>query len=1255
MAKAKTKQQLTVENEELRARLQELEDTLEAIRSGAVDAIVTSGPAGDRVYTLEGADHAYHTMVESMNEGAVTVLTDGTILYANRQFGQMTGASPSAVVGRPFHDFVQTSDRPIWNGFIRQAGYDGLKAEIRLGNQSAAGIPVQISATPIDISGTKALALVVTDLTETRRYEEIVAAERLSRYILEQSLEGVAVCVNGRILFASRRLHEIYGGNPLMQPFDRLFPLRMSGSETFSAEIPQSGKVVKDLEVSYQNPDGKGYSLIINAGPLYGDNHKIIGCLVNLTDITERKLGEEEIARLNRELEHRLQEMEAVFHTAPIGLAITEDPEGRHIRGNPANEQMLGMPRGSELSTRSGADPAPARYRTSMGGRELAVDELPMQRAARGENVSGQIMDVVREDGSTIRLFSNASPLLDEQGRPRGAVGAFLDITELSRAQDALRESESRFREMAETVPEILFTALPNGSMDYVNERGLDYAGLSAGEAMGKGWIKAVHPEDLERSVRTIRESRRTGRPYEVRQRLRAADGSYRWFLARARAILDEKGKILKWFGNATDIHDMMQVEDALQTSEARFRLLSGTAGRLLATDDPQGLVEELCRDVMEHLDCQAFFNFMVDERAGRLRLNACAGIPEEEVRKLEWLDYGVAVCGCVARDGARIVAEDIFHTPDARTELVKSYGIRAYCCHPLKARDRLIGTLSFGTKTRSRFTPEEIELMRIVADQVAVAMQRIQAKQEIVESNQRLQLALEAGGMGMWAWDLQTNRMIWNSKEYELMGLPVGDGVADAEEFFRCVHPEDAPGLRDALGEVIARGSLFMREFRIVRSGGQLHWLAAVGRVIRAESGQPLSIIGINYDVTDRKKILEVLRESEERFRGAFEQSFSGIVICDFEGRILEVNPSFCRMLGYEERELVGLNILDLTHSEDREIEWAKAMELKEGRLGGFRLEKRFLGKGGRVIWSEIGVSALHDEKGNIVNALGMAEDITERKAAREALLRSKDELEEKVRERTTELMLLLEELEKGRDDLRKLASELVMAEERERKRIAVTLHDEVAQTLAAAKMRLDLLRKVTDGVESGEVVDEARELLMQSIRETRSLMTDISSPILYEMGLAAAVQNLAEQTSASYGLAVSHDVAGEFGNLGQELTVMIYQAVRELLHNVSKHSQARNVSVRVIAEDTAVRAIVADDGRGFEMGEVGLPRREGGFGLFSIRERVKSFHGNMLIDSAPGQGTVVTVVLPTGLGDTEKTLDGETASPRGRRRRKT
>ena len=128
----------------------------------------------------------------------------------------------------------------------------------------------------------------------------------------------------------------------------------------------------------------------------------------------------------------------------------------------------------------------------------------------------------------------------------------------------------------------------------------------------------------------------------------------------------------------------------------------------------------------MEHLGCHAFFNFLVDQQAGRLRLNACAGIPVEAARQIEWLDFGAAVCGCAARDGCRIVAEHIQTTPDPRTDLVRSYGIQAYACHPLMNQGQVIGTLSFGSRDKTAFGEDELELMKTVADHVAIAMQRV-------------------------------------------------------------------------------------------------------------------------------------------------------------------------------------------------------------------------------------------------------------------------------------------------------------------------------------------------------------------------------------------------------------------------------------------------------------------------------------------------------------------------------------------------
>jgi len=186
------------------------------------------------------------------------------------------------------------------------------------------------------------------------------------------------------------------------------------------------------------------------------------------------------------------------------------------------------------------------------------------------------------------------------------------------------------------------------------------------------------------------------------------------------------------------------QAEATLRNSETRFRLLSETASVLLASEDPQRVVNELCRKVMEHLDCHAFFNFLADEQVGRLHLNAWAGIPEEEAKKIEWLDYGVAVCGCAAQQGCRIVAENILTTPDLRTELVKSYGIQAYACHPLMAQGRVRGTLSFGARTRTRFSPQDLALMETVTTQVATAMERIRLIGDLKTSRDELEIRVQ-------------------------------------------------------------------------------------------------------------------------------------------------------------------------------------------------------------------------------------------------------------------------------------------------------------------------------------------------------------------------------------------------------------------------------------------------------------------------------------------------------------------------------
>ena len=176
----------------------------------------------------------------------------------------------------------------------------------------------------------------------------------------------------------------------------------------------------------------------------------------------------------------------------------------------------------------------------------------------------------------------------------------------------------------------------------------------------------------------------------------------------------------------------LKQAEQALRRTVERLGLLAEVSGQLLASRQPQEIVDALCRRVMEHLDCQVFFNYLVDPQQSKLRLNSAEGVSPETAREIEWLEYGADVCGCTACDPAGMAAKHIQDTVQPRADWVRRLGIRAYACRPLVNQGRVIGTLSFGSRQRDTFSADDLGLIRAVADQVAIAMQRIELMQSL-------------------------------------------------------------------------------------------------------------------------------------------------------------------------------------------------------------------------------------------------------------------------------------------------------------------------------------------------------------------------------------------------------------------------------------------------------------------------------------------------------------------------------------------
>ena len=302
------------------------------------------------------------------------------------------------------------------------------------------------------------------------------------------------------------------------------------------------------------------------------------------------------------------------------------------------------------------------------------------------------------------------------------------DITARKQAEEELRGKEAELRAITEITPVMLTRCSRDLRYLFINHAYAAMLGSTPDRIIGKPILEIMGAQGFA-AIRARVDQVLRGEPVEYEDRVHfALTGRAHWLHVIYIPDRDERGEVVGWVASMTDITARKEAETAVHLSEERFRILSDTAARLLATDNPQGVVEELASRVMAHLDCQVFFNFLVDGSGGRLRLNAFAGIPAEVAPEIEWLDFGVAVCGCVAREGKRIIANDIFSTPDTRTALVKSFGVQAYCCHPLVAQGKLMGTLSFGTTTRSRFNENEIEVMRTIADQVAIAMQRVRA-----------------------------------------------------------------------------------------------------------------------------------------------------------------------------------------------------------------------------------------------------------------------------------------------------------------------------------------------------------------------------------------------------------------------------------------------------------------------------------------------------------------------------------------------
>lgn len=428
----------------------------------------------------------------------------------------------------------------------------------------------------------------------------------------------------------------------------------------------------------------------------------------------------------------------------------------------------------------------------------------------------------------------------------------------------------------------------------------------------------------------------------------------------------------------------------------------------------------------------------------------------------------------------------------------------------------------------------------------------------------------------------------------------------------------------------------------------------------------------GLREVVTAPKQAKEVLLQSEEGVRSIVQSTDDAIIVMNTQGEVVFWNRGAEKMFGYAAEEMIGQPVTRIVPERFREAHQRGVQRVAAaGRLTvqANMFELVALRKDGTECPVEFSLAAWTAKQGLFIT--GILRDITERKRVEAALRLAHAELEERVAARTADLAsankrLQAEVAERKRAEealrdaqerlqrwnvdleqavntktaellqseerLRALATELNLAEQRERKRLATELHDHLQQMLVFGKMQIGQGKRYATGLPGCEnVMNRVDEILSDALVYTRTLVADLSPPVLRDHGLFAGLEWLGEQMQ-KHNMTVKVIVAEKELTLPEDQQVLLFQSVRELLINASKHAGTGEALVKVELQLSCLRIAVSDEGKGFDPAAGSTPSAgiSSKFGLFSIRERMRALGGSFDIESEPGKGTCATLIVP-------------------------
>jgi len=944
-----------------------------------------------------------------------------------------------------------------------------------------------------------------------------------------------------------------------------------------------------------------------------------------------------------------------------------------------------------------------------------------------------------RHDGAYRTCTINAAPVLNDDGSIREWVGVHNDITERRQQEDEIRAQKEKFHFLAESLPQMVWTARPDGWLDYFNQRCFDYTGMTSEQTQGWGWGPVLHPDDLQKCIRVWSHSVDTGKPLEIEYRFRrASDDTYRWHLGRAVPFRDANGAIVKWFGTSTDIHDYKEAEAnnrALQaeleervqrrTAELErvgkiagiggwsFAIASGavhwsdetcrihdvrpghrpTLGEAIGMYVPgsREVIEAACRNCIanaipfdEELQVTTATGRQIWVRAvGEAQIEsgkvvrifgAFQDITNRKIAELDLFDQNELLRVTLESIGDAVITTDAHGKVRSLNPVaaqLTGWTVSGSCGIPIekvfdikdtqtgqRTSDLLSRALSHSRPTATgvhtvlnKWDGTEVAIedsvapIRDKAGQVVGSVlvfrdvsERQRAAHALRRANERFALAAKAAGIGVWEWNLTSNALRWDDQMYCLYGRTRATGEEPYAQWATSLHAEDRERAEREITEAVRANANFDTEFRIVLPGGEIRYLNAAAQVETDGAGAAICMIGVNFDITARKRAELDLKQTASLLRNVLDSANDLSIIATAPDLTIKVfNKGAERLLGYAGAEFIDsatpMAIHDAAEMEDRRRELSALLGRPVQVSGVFTepaaldvpREWTYIHKDRRRVPVVLNVSPILDDSGTLSGYLGVARDISREKEHDRSLQEAKLQAERANAAKSEFLANMSHEI---RTPLNAVIGLGYLLEQ-------TTLTEDQGQFVAkiqfAGRSLLSVINNVLDlsKIEAGEVELEDQSFdLPVMVREVIAMLT----PEAVGKGIELLVAPLS---------GLSRAVRGDATRLGQILT--------NLLSNSIKFTGSGQVELKVIcteqdSERIRLRCEVKDTGIGieaaalerlfmpFSQADASTTRRYGGTGLgLSIARRcVELMGGEIGVNSTAAVGSTFWFEIP-------------------------